>query len=98
MKVLFTARHFNASQRLQDYAEESVAKLSKYFDHIQDVSIVAEPFEHPDTPQRIEITLHIPGHTLVAGESAESYEMAINKVVDNLKRQLIKHKEKHFTR
>ncbi|TNE71461.1 ribosome-associated translation inhibitor RaiA [bacterium] len=97
MKVLFTARHFNASQRLQAFAEESVKKLSKYFDSIHDVSIVAEPYEHPETPQKIEVTLNIPGHTLVASEIAESYEIAIGKAVDNLKRQLIKYKEKHFS-
>ena len=97
MKVLFTARHFSASQRLQAFAEESFAKLTKYYEGILECSIIAEPFESPETPQKIEVNLKIPGSILHAKEVAESYEIAIGKSVDNLKRQLIKHKEKHIT-
>lgn len=94
MKVLFTARHFNASQRLQAYAEESVSKLGKYFEGIQEVNVVATPIESHDSPQQIEISIKIPGHTLIAKEATDSYENSISKAVDNLKRQLIKQKEK----
>lgn len=97
MKVLFTARHFTASQRLQAFAEESVNKLSKFHDGIQDCSITLEPFEDPATPQKVEMNLRIPGSILHASEAAESYEIAIGKAIDNLKRQIIKHKEKHVT-
>lgn len=96
MKVLFTARHFTASKRLQDYAEESVAKLDKYFDAIHECNVIASPHENPETPQQVEISLRIPGTTLIVKEAAESYESAILKSIDNLKRQLIKHKEKQL--
>lgn len=98
MKVLFTARHFSASQRLQEFAEEAVSKLSKFHDGIQECSIIAEPNEEPTAPQKIEVSLKIPGSILHAKEAAESYEFAIGKAVDNLKRQLIKHKEKSISR
>lgn len=94
MKVQFTARHFSASQRLQEFAEEAVAKLSKFHDGIQECSIIAEPHEEPTTPQKIEVSIKVPGSILHAKEAAESYEIAIAKAVDNLKRQLIKYKEK----
>ena len=96
MKVLFTARHFTASQRFQDYSEESVSKLEKYFDAIHECNVIASPHESPETPQQIEISLKIPGTTLIVKEASDSYETAILKSVDNLKRQLIKHKEKQL--
>jgi putative sigma-54 modulation protein len=94
MKTTFTARHFHASERLQAYANESVEKLSKFFDGTMDADIVLEPNEDIENPQRATITLQVARAVLVASENAKTYEMALNASVDNLKRQLIKHKEK----
>ena len=94
MHVMFTARHFTASQSLQDFAEEQVQKLTKFYDGIKDCDIIAEPHEDPENPQKVEIKLNVPGKLLAATESAESYEAAIHKSVDILSRQLRKYKEK----
>jgi putative sigma-54 modulation protein len=94
MKTTFTARHFHASERLQAYAHEAVAKLQKFFDGPIDADVVLEPDEDLDNPQRATITMQVSKAVLVAEEKAKTYEMALNACVDNLKRQLIKHKEK----
>lgn len=95
MNVQFTARHFSASSNLKGFASESVKKLTKFYEGIHDCDIIAEPNEDPDKPQQIEIKLNVPGSLLAATETAETYEKAINLAVDNLKRQLKKHKEKN---
>lgn len=96
MKVLFTARHFSASESLQSYCEQAVQKLSKFHDGIQEVEIVASPDANIDSPQHIEVSVKVPGTVLIASESSETYETAINKVVDNLKRQIKKYKDKQL--
>lgn len=94
MKTTFTARHFHASERLQLHATETVSKLTKFWDGVLDADIVLEPNEDINNPQRATITAHVNKAVLVATENAKTYEIALNEAVDNLKRQLIKHKEK----
>lgn len=96
MKTSFTARHFNASQRLQNYAIEATSKLDKFFEGNIECNIVLEPHADNDNPQQAEIHLRLVGASLIATERAPSYEQAILKAVDNMKRQMIKHKKKHF--
>ena len=43
MTINFTARHFEASQQLKDYAFEAVNKLPQYFDRIVSCTIVLAP-------------------------------------------------------
>lgn len=98
MNITVTARHFNASQRLQAFARESVSKLSKYYDSILDADVVLSPTESHDEPQQAELVVSVAGHVLKASEQAATYETALNKAVDNMSRQLVKYKEKRFVK
>lgn len=94
MNTSFTARHFNASERLQAHALESVKKLEKFYDSIIDCDIVMSPHESHDEPQQVELALRVAKTTLKASENAATYEQALNKAIENMSRQLIKYKEK----
>jgi len=96
MNTTITARHFTASDRLQEFATESVEKLEKYYDGLIDCDIVFEPNESPEVPQKVELRVKFARTFLTASEAAETYEQAISKAVDNIRRQLIKYKEQHF--
>ena len=96
MNTNFTARHFEASPQLQEYANEAVKKLAQFYDRIVSCDIVLEPSASKETPQKAEIHVKIPNKTLKAEESAEYYEKAISNAVDNLSRQLKRYKEKKF--
>lgn len=96
MTVNFTARHFEASQQLKNYAHEAVEKLPQYFDRIISCTIVLEPSASTEHPQKAEIHVKIPNKTLKAEERSEKYEKSISKAVDNLSRQLKRYKEKKF--
>ncbi|MBO6795454.1 MAG: ribosome-associated translation inhibitor RaiA [Balneolaceae bacterium] len=96
MNVTFTARHFEASQNLKNYAQDSVQKLTQYFDRIVSCSIVLAPNADKNAPQKAEIHVKIPNKVLTAEVSAEVYEKAISEAVDNLSRQLKRYKEKKF--
>lgn len=97
MNVTFTARHFSASQSLQEFADENVQKLTRFYDDIKDCDIVVEPHGDPENPQKVEIKVNVPGKLLTVSEASETYEAAIHKAVDVLSRQLRKYKEKQLS-
>ncbi|MEX2632968.1 MAG: ribosome-associated translation inhibitor RaiA [Balneolales bacterium] len=96
MNTTFTARKFNASPTLQNYANQAVNKLEKFYDSILVCDIVLEPNPDPNQPQKAELNLQVARDFLTATETGVSYEQAINKVVDNMKRQIKKYKDKRF--
>ncbi len=98
MNTSFTARHFNASTRLQDYSLEAVKKLAKFYDGIIDCDVVLLPNESHDEPQQAELTIKVARTTLKASESAATYEQALGKAIDNMTRQLVRYKEKRFAK
>lgn len=96
MKTSFTARHFDASPELHAYAEDAVQKLDQFFDRIISCDIILEPVPDDEEPQQAELNVKVPQKLLNAKETASSYEQAINKVIDNIARQLKKYKDKRF--
>lgn len=96
MKTTFTARHFESSKELHAYAEDSVQKLDQFFDRIITCDIILQPVPDDEEPQQAELNVKVPDKLLNAKEKAPSYEQAINKVVDNIARQLKKYKDKRF--
>lgn len=96
MTVKFTARHFEASQQLKDYAHEAVEKLPHFFDRIVSCDIVLEPSASAKHPQKAEIHVKVPNKVLSAEERAEKYEKAISAAVESLSRQLKRYKQKKY--
>ena len=98
MNTSFTARHFEASARLKSHAEESVTKLTKFYDGILDCDIIMEPSKNHDNPQSVELMVKVTGDLLKASEQAPTYEQALNKAIENMSRQLKKYKNKRFSK
>ncbi|MGF1669066.1 MAG: ribosome hibernation-promoting factor, HPF/YfiA family [Balneolaceae bacterium] len=96
MKTTFTARHFDASTHLKNYALGSIDKLEQFYDKIIACDIVLEPTQDDENPTKAEFNVKVPQVLLRASESAPTYEQAVNNAVDNLVRQLRKYKEKRF--
>lgn len=94
MNIRITARHFNASERLQTFAIESAGKLTKYYDGILDTDVIFSAYESHDEPQQTELVVSVAGQVLKATERAATYEIAMNKAIDNMSRQLLRYKEK----
>ncbi|MFU8860714.1 MAG: ribosome hibernation-promoting factor, HPF/YfiA family [Cyclonatronaceae bacterium] len=98
MKTTFTSRHFEASNRLQDYSVKAVSKLEKFYDGIIDCDIIMQPNEDHDEPNRAELIVKVPNDLLNVSETAATYEQAMLKAVDTMKRLLIRYKEKRFAK
>jgi len=98
MNITFTARHFEASTKLQDYSRDLVTKLEQFYDGIVACDIILQPTPKDDAPQGAEIIVKVPDKILTAQVASETYEKAVHDAVENLSRQLKKYKQKRFAK
>jgi putative sigma-54 modulation protein len=95
MKINMTAVHFNADQKLIEYIEKKTAKLDQFFDRIIDAQVFLKLENSGQVRDKIvELKLQVPGDTLIAKEVSKTFEASTDAVIDNMKRQLNKHKER----
>jgi putative sigma-54 modulation protein len=95
MDIKIHSIHFDADKSLLEFVNNKVKKFVQLYDNI----IEAEVFLRLDKDQSLEnkvteIKLSIPGNDLFAKKRSKSFEESTDNVVDALKRQLKKTKEK----
>lgn len=87
---------FQLSPPMEELVKEKVTKLSTFFERITSVHVFfkdeIQRFQHKDQ-RTVEIRIEVPGNTLFASDSAETFEKAIAKATQKLHRQLKKYKE-----
>ncbi len=87
--------NFTADQKLLDFVNEKISKLQQFFDGIVAVEVYLKQDNIREDDNKIaEIRVFIPGSDLFVKKQGKSFEEAIDQVMDALKRQVQKHKEK----
>ncbi len=95
MNVRINAVRFDADSKLVSFIEKKVSKLSRYFDDIINAEVYLKLENTPDLENKVvEIRVDIPGSELFARKQSKSFEESTDTVVDALKQQILKHKEK----
>lgn len=94
MEPQITARHFDASPALRDYASKQLSKLNRYYDGIVDAHIILSQDGDHHQSKGAEITLNVYRQRLCANNTAPTHEAAIDNCVENLRRQVLKYKDK----
>ncbi|MBN1789497.1 MAG: ribosome-associated translation inhibitor RaiA [Bacteroidales bacterium] len=95
MNVRINAVRFDADTKLVSFIEKKVSKLSRYFDDIINAEVYLKLENTPDLENKVvEIRVDIPGSELFARKQSKSFEESTDIVVDALKQQILKHKEK----
>lgn len=99
MTINISSVHFKTDQKLEDFINEKVEKLSKVHDGIIGAEVTLK-LENTDTPENktVEIRMQIRGNDAIASKTAKSFEEATDVAVDALKKQLMKIKEKEQTK
>lgn len=95
MDINIHSIHFDADKKLINFIEGKVKKLVQYYDHI----ISAEVFLRLENDQSsenklAEVRLDIPGNDMFAKKRSKSFEESIDNVVEALRKQITKYKEK----
>ncbi len=99
MQIRTTARHFDLTDDLRDFAEKHIQKLKRYFDHIIDSHLI---LEMEKSRMSAELKLKVYGTVLTSKHKSfdmyDSVEKVINKMEVQLKRYKGKLKDKSVKR
>jgi len=95
MNIKVHTLHFDADQKLIDFTQKKVEKLVKFYEGIVGAEVTFRLDKNSKDENKItEIKLEIPGNDLFAKRQCKTFEEATDEVIDALKKQLTKHKEK----
>ena len=99
MDINIQAIRFEATQKLQDFIDKKVGKLSKFDSEIRKVEVSLKVVK-PETAvnKEVAIKVSLAGKELFAQEICDTFEEGVDKSVESLIRQLSKHKEKQKNR
>jgi putative sigma-54 modulation protein len=95
MELKINAVHFTADQKLIQFISEKINKLELMYDQIISSKVYLRLDKSNIKENKIaEVKVMIPGNELFAKKQCKSFEEAIDSVVQALKRQISKSKEK----
>ena len=95
MEIKIHSIHFDADKKLIDFINSKVKKLIQFYDNIIGVEVFLKVDKDQNTENKVaEIRLDIPGSDIFAKKRSKSFEESVDNVLDAIKRQLTKHKEK----
>lgn len=95
MDIRIKAIHFDVNERLQDFAQKKVGKLGRFGVDIGKVEVSLKVVK-PETAmnKQVDMKVDVPGKSLFATETCDTFEEAIDKTCEILERQIEKHKNK----
>jgi ribosomal subunit interface protein len=96
MEVKINSVHFSPDQKLVDFVHKKVNKLDTFFDGIINAEVTLKVLKPEVANNKIsELKLSIPSNGyLFAKKQADTFEEATDLVVDAMRKQLAKFKEK----
>ncbi len=99
MNINFEYHNVSASNRLEILAADKLAKLEDKYDFIvsSDVYFKRENTSSDTSGKICKVRINTPGPILFAESSSNGFEISIASVMDNLKRQLQKRKDRMQT-
>lgn len=97
MKLNINYVDLEADKRLNDFIQKKVDKLETFHDRIVEGEVYLKRDNTPINSHVAEVKIYIPGSSLFAKEQNGSFEAAVDKCVDALRRQIKKVKEKQAT-
>jgi len=94
MHLQIESPHIEPGKRLTDLIRSKFEHLSKRYDRINHCDVVLRK-QKSDTQEffLVEARMEIPRTILFASDKAESFEMALDKVINELEHQLNRHKD-----
>ncbi len=96
MEVRIQSIHFTADEKLLEFTEKKVEKLSQFHDQIMDADVFLkfDSASHAVKDKTADIKINIPGTTLFASETAKTFEESVDSAVESIRRQVRKRKSK----
>lgn len=95
MNIQIHSVKFNADKKLIDFVSQKVGKLKQYSEDIVSIEVFLRLDNDQEKENKIsEIKLEYPGGPLFAKKQSKTFEESTDLVIDALKKQISKQKEK----
>lgn len=94
MKIDIHAKNVEVNDSLKQLINNKVTKLNTFHSHIINTDVYLRNEGESQISNEIQLKLTVKNQTLVAKETHESFEKALDLAVNSMKRQLKKIKEK----
>lgn len=91
MQILITFKNVDSSEYLKSYLEDKLGRLEKILSHASIADVV---FQEEKLRKIVDVSLSGKGVDVYAKEESAAWNEAIDRVVDKVKKQLLKNKEK----
>ena len=95
MSITINNVGFSADDKLKDFIEIKLNKLSRYYNRITNSTVYLKLENSGKVKDKVvEVTLSVPGKVLVSKAEDKSFESAVDECTTSLERQLKKYKGK----
>lgn len=95
MKINFQYTNFKADQKLLDFITKKITKLETFYDRIIDASVYLKVEKVIDKDNKlVEVKLNVANNVIFAEQKSRTFEAATDLLIEALKSQLIKYKER----
>jgi putative sigma-54 modulation protein len=95
MNINLTGHHLEITPAIRDHVTSKLGKIKRHFDHLIDINVILSVNK---LVQKAEATVHLSGKTVFAEADDDNLYVAVDKLVDLLDRQVLKHKDKNSAR
>jgi len=94
MKIDIHAKNISLNDSLKSLIINKVSKLETFHSHIISTDVYLRNEGESSKSNEVQIKMSVKNQTLISKESGESFEKVVDMVVDSMKTQLKKAKEK----
>ena len=101
MVITVSTRHMDVTPAMKTYAEQKAAKLTKYFDRIQEIEVVFDAGHEKTSKDKAHVEMIVNADhndRFVAHHDEGDAYACVDACVDKLERQLSEHKKKFRNR
>ena len=95
MNIQYTGHNLDVTQALKDFTNEKMKKLDRIADNATSTQVTFEVDKHR---QIAKATINLPGTEIHAEAESENMYKTVDALIDNLTRQIKKHKGKNLSR
>ena len=102
MELNISAKNLSVSDRFREYVAERAAKVEQLAHRVDEIAIKVTRYDHnrnSGTEDRVELTVHEPGHVIRAEAQAEdkfaAFDIAFGKLLERLRRAADRRKVHH---
>ena len=101
MIVTISSRHMDVTPPMKGYAEQKAAKLTKYYDRIQEIEIIFDAGKEKTSKDKVRVEMIVNAkhrNMFIAHHDEGDAYACIDACVDKLERALSEHKKKFRNR